>query len=236
MMHNNNIKIMKTKPTLTDDDISSHMDFEKLLEVHKAAMAVRVAPKWLKIVGFSAPAVLLVSAVIYAVWPLGEPTVSNQSNEQPHIIQVDSSAVEKPQIELKNEEIMDALPAENSKSGQTRQQLDPKISSKIPVVPVFVQAEPVNGYPELYAYFNRELKYPAEALKDSVQGVASVSFAIDQTGKSTDIRITNSLGEFFDQECKRVIESMPAWRAATVNGTPISTRMSIPLTFRINKN
>ena len=47
MIHNIKIlKIMKAKPTLTDEETGSHMDFNKLLETHKATTGANTVPKW----------------------------------------------------------------------------------------------------------------------------------------------------------------------------------------------
>lgn len=92
----------------------------------------------------------------------------------------------------------------------------------------------MDGYPSLYAYFDRELKYPV-ASKDSIQGIVTVSFAITEAGKPDLIRIENSLGKAFDVECVRVIKNMPPWKPATINGKPVQVRLSIPLSFKIKK-
>ena len=99
----------------------------------------------------------------------------------------------------------------------------------------FVQAEPVNGYPDLYAYFDRELKYPQEALKDSLQGVVTVIFTVSLQGEPEGIRIENSLCEPFDREVFRVLGNMPLWAPATYNGKPVESKVSLTLTFHYKK-
>jgi protein TonB len=100
---------------------------------------------------------------------------------------------------------------------------------------VFIQAEPVAGYPALYEYFMRELKYPAEAVADSVQGVVSVMFTINAQGKPEKIQVEQSLSPALDREAMRVIANMPAWKPATYNQKPMPSRISLPLTFQIKK-
>jgi TonB family protein len=99
----------------------------------------------------------------------------------------------------------------------------------------FKEAVPVDGYPAIYEYFNRTLQYPEEGLKDSIQGVVTVSFIINEIGSPEKIQIENSLGEAFDRETIKMIEQMPRWNPATVNGKPIASRLAIPLTFQIKK-
>jgi TonB family protein len=99
----------------------------------------------------------------------------------------------------------------------------------------YMQAEPLLGYPDLYEYFNANLVYPPEALKDSIQGVQTVSFVINAEGKPEQIEVVKSLGEPFEKEVKRLIENMPEWKPATLNGKPVSSKISLPLTFQIQK-
>lgn len=98
---------------------------------------------------------------------------------------------------------------------------------------VYVQAEPMEGYAHLYEYFNNELIYPSVALKDSTQGVLTVSFTINRKGLPENLQFTNSLGEAFEEEAKRLILNMPLWKPATLNNQPVASRLSLPLTFQI---
>lgn len=99
---------------------------------------------------------------------------------------------------------------------------------------VYVQAEPIDGYEALYAYFNKELIYPEAAVKDSIEGVLIVKFLINKEGKPERIETSGTLGILFDKEAARLIEHMPLWKPATVNGKPIASKLSVPLTFQLH--
>jgi hypothetical protein len=58
---------------------------------------------------------------------------------------------------------------------------------------------------------------------------------VNTDGKPENITIKQSLGEPFEKEARRLIENMPLWKPATLNGKPVSSQMSIPLTFQIQK-
>jgi protein TonB len=100
---------------------------------------------------------------------------------------------------------------------------------------IYVQAEPVDGYQQLYEYFNRHLTYPPAAIKDSVEGVQTVSFQINVEGKPEMIQVKQSLGVPFEIEAARLIENMPAWKPATLNGKPVASQVSLPLTFQLRR-
>lgn len=99
----------------------------------------------------------------------------------------------------------------------------------------YLEAEPVDGITALYAYFDNTLKYPESALPDSIQGVTLVTFTINVEGRAEGIIIEKSLGVPFDNEAIRLIEGMPIWRPASINGQSINSKVSIPLTFRIEE-
>lgn len=240
MSHNSNIKLMKSKPTLSDEEIRSQMDFDKLLRLHQQLPSKPLsASKWVTYTAYITSILLLSSAIIYFAWP--EKTV-NASVNQPtenQIATTQDSLMDKPEVTTREAQPIpqQQQPTTKTTTAPLVQPVLEKENKESLIVPLFKEAEPINGYPDLYAYFERELTYPAEALNTNVEGVVSVSFAISQTGQPIDIRITNSLGEAFDKECIRVIEKMPPWRAATINDAPTTTRLSIPLTFRVtNKN
>lgn len=97
-------------------------------------------------------------------------------------------------------------------------------------------ALPLDGYENLYAYFKENLTYPDELRMDSIEGIVLMSFLVLKDSSISNIEIMQSLGDRFDNEAMRVISSMPKWVPATVNGDPVSSKLSIPLSFSIVKS
>ncbi len=236
MNQNINIKVMK-KPELTDEEIRSHMQFDKLLGSYNANGIVRSSgKKWLYVAAFVTTAVVLISYVLYFLLPESKP---NDNKAQPFRTHTTDSS-----FQIKSHEIVQSRPtietakmkATSIQSNVTTKRKDAlQFDSVKKTIPSqLTEAEPIEGYSALYEYFSRELKYPIEAARDSIEGIVTVSFVIDQDGKTGLVKIENSLGAAFDKECHRIINSMPLWRPAMINGKPISTRLSIPLTFKIN--
>ncbi|MEQ9376260.1 MAG: TonB family protein [Imperialibacter sp.] len=98
---------------------------------------------------------------------------------------------------------------------------------------VYLNAEPKEGFELFYAFIETELTYPELARKDSVQGYVKVMFSVDVDGTLKDISIVESMGDLFDNEAIRVIKRSPPWKPASFNGYPVSSRMSIKLTFKV---
>ncbi|MEM9859384.1 MAG: energy transducer TonB [Bacteroidota bacterium] len=100
---------------------------------------------------------------------------------------------------------------------------------------IYKDAVPKEGIPNLYEYFETNLKYPESGLLDSIQGDVIVRFTIMKSGEINTIFIEKSLGDLFDEEAVRLIRNMPPWEPASVNGSPVNSRVSVPLHFRIEK-
>ncbi|MEM9833603.1 MAG: TonB family protein [Bacteroidota bacterium] len=98
----------------------------------------------------------------------------------------------------------------------------------------FEEARPAAGYPALYEYFAAELKYPEAARVEQAEGTVLVEFYIDEEGKPDQIQVLQGVREDINQEAIRLIQSMPRWLPAQVNGTPTATKHTMPLTFQLD--
>jgi len=233
------LQIMKNRPSATDEEIRSYMNFDSVLSQHKTRK--KTGQTWIRntslLLGIGGIAILT-----YVYWPdattattsntptLESPLVSD--SVQSHIEPVPTEADEqnaKPEV-IANEFIKSKTDAKPQEKVQPVQE-----ETEVPAFQ-YLEAEPAEGYPNLYDYFAKELRYPVEAVKDSIQGIVSVSFLIDQEGKPVQIKILNSLGPAFDKEAQRLIENMPVWKPATLNDKPVAAKISLPFTFQIVKS
>ena len=237
MNQNINIKIMK-KPELSDEEIRSHMQFDKVLEAYKATGPVRYFENWNSLLGYSVATIVVILTALYLLLPKSKEVIQNKPKPTPAIVLDSSLQTKKQEVTSSTQKPETQKPRNEIAKPKTpiRNEAQPlPVEEKRTALSQFIQAEPVEGYAALYEYFDRELKYPVEALRDSVEGIVSVSFAITKDGKPSALKIENSLGDAFDKECERVIMAMPLWKPATINNKPIATRLSIPLTFKIKK-
>jgi protein TonB len=233
------IKIMEQRPQLSDEEIRSYMDFDRLM-ADKKLVANKPKFHYLK---WIAPAIAVTGVITWLIL-----NHSDESPKQSHVVTAD-------QAETNIVKPDDLSPASSERSivppvsgepkpteGTATKSSHAEPKEEVQESPegtqgedTYVQAEPIKGYSSLYAYFNSNLVYPAEALKDSIQGVETVSFVINTEGRPEKITIKQSLGEPFEKEARRLIENMPLWNPATLNGKPVPSQMSVPLTFRIQK-
>ncbi|NOS94494.1 MAG: energy transducer TonB [Cyclobacteriaceae bacterium] len=101
---------------------------------------------------------------------------------------------------------------------------------------VDVIAQFPGGYPKFYQYIAKNLKYPADARRDGIEGKVMVQFVIDSTGsiKPETIKVIKGLTKSCDEETIRLISECPKWipgRITSLNKN-VPTRMTVPVTFK----
>ncbi|RTQ53799.1 energy transducer TonB [Hymenobacter gummosus] len=93
--------------------------------------------------------------------------------------------------------------------------------------------QPPGGMEGLMQYLGKNIKYPALALRNQVEGKVFVNFVVGPSGQITDVKVTKGIGAGCDEEAVRVISKMPAWSPGKQNGRAVSVSYTVPVTFTI---
>ena len=232
---------MKTRPAMSDEEIRSFMDFDALLMQNDAQ---RKEERIFR----NSRNVLMVIALALTITALTFLLRSQQPDPNPQVKHVvapqsatpgDTALPDATDSLLKQDPSFVSPVEKQPKVQGSRSRPDtsrPKATAPTSKKElVYVQAEPIAGYPSLYQYFDNNLVYPEDAARDSLEGTVNVEFVIDTQGKATDILVENSLGSSFDKEAIRLVENMPEWKPATYNGQPVRSKISLPITFELQK-
>ena len=99
--------------------------------------------------------------------------------------------------------------------------------------PLFLNSSDPRRFLEQWVY--QYLKYPAEAVRDGVQGRVMVEFVINKDGKISDVKVVKGVSEELDAEAVKVIAASPKWKPGKVNGEKVRCSMTIPVEFRLEK-
>jgi periplasmic protein TonB len=237
------VKLMKRPPDMTDDEISKYMNFEQVLQKRNAL----VKTQWFYRAGYIAAGAVVVGVLLYRNIPaeqtapemLTEQPARSENRTAPATVPAVTSEVPATMNEVPSETTSEVVaPAPKPKSGTTAvtTRKEDKPAPESPATEsIYIQAEPVSGYDSLFAYFRANLHYPTEAIPDSVQGVLTVSFVIDKQGSVDHIEFPKTLGAPFEKEALKLIEKMPPWKSATLDGKPVASKVSLPLTFELVK-
>lgn len=97
-----------------------------------------------------------------------------------------------------------------------------------------IEAQNYGGKKELKRIIEQEMVYPAEALKQGIEGIVGLTFEVNEMGEVEKIRITRSANPELDKEAIRLLKLL-VWDAAMLNGTNVKTENAIPFSFNIKK-
>ncbi len=84
-------------------------------------------------------------------------------------------------------------------------------------------------------WVNQNLKYPQEAVKDSLQGRVTLQFTIEKDGSVTDVRVLRGCAPVLDEEAVRVVSQSPKWTPGYINGEPVRVVYNFPVLFQLTK-
>ncbi len=91
------------------------------------------------------------------------------------------------------------------------------------------------GSPALAAYLEENIKYPAKARENKVQGIVAVSFVISADGSIQSPKVLKGVASGLDEEALRVIRSMPKWEPGKLDGKAVSVQYALPIPFALGQ-
>ncbi|MDE7154544.1 MAG: energy transducer TonB [Muribaculaceae bacterium] len=98
---------------------------------------------------------------------------------------------------------------------------------------VDVPPEFPGGNNAMVCYINNEMRYPRQALDNGTCGRVLCGFIVNSDGKVSDVTVIRRVSPELDREAVRVIESMPRWNAAQVEGQNVPVFYMLPVNFRL---
>lgn len=92
-------------------------------------------------------------------------------------------------------------------------------------------------YPEgdysLLEFIARNIKYPISAIERKVTGKVYVGAFIDSQGNLKEAKILYGIDKELDEEALRVVRLITRWLPEIVDGKPVQSALTIPVTFEI---
>jgi len=102
---------------------------------------------------------------------------------------------------------------------------------------IFTAVEQEPSYPggieKFYKYLGNNIKYPAVAKENGVQGKVFVTFVVEKDGTLTDAKVVRGIGSGCDEEAIRVLKNSPKWKAGIQNGRPVRVQYTMPISFTL---
>lgn len=103
--------------------------------------------------------------------------------------------------------------------------------------PVFTAVEHVPEFPggiEAFGKFlGSNIKYPATAREQKIQGRVIITFIVEKDGSLSNQKIVRGITADLDNEALRVIALSPKWKSGIQNGRPVRVQYSVPISFAL---
>lgn len=90
------------------------------------------------------------------------------------------------------------------------------------------------GERDLLKFLAENIKYPALARENNIQGNVALSFVIGKDGSVTDVAILKDIGGGCGKEAVRVVQAMPKWFPGEANGHTVKVRYTLPVRFKLD--
>ncbi|MBO4850038.1 MAG: energy transducer TonB [Prevotella sp.] len=84
-------------------------------------------------------------------------------------------------------------------------------------------------------FLNRQVKYPPYEALMGIEGKVVINFVVERNGSITEPSVVSPVSPGIDRESVKAILDMPRWKAATVQGQPVRSRVSLPVYFKLDK-
>ena len=124
------------------------------------------------------------------------------------------------------QEVKEEVKVEEDKREEENENVVFKVVETMPSFP--------GGDAALMKFISDNVRYPAIAQENGIQGRAICQFTVEKDGSISDIQIVRSAGdETLDKEAKRVIKSMPKWSPGKQRGKAVRVSYTIPINFRL---
>jgi TonB family protein len=123
------------------------------------------------------------------------------------------------------------LPVKNSGGAMKKPEADEETTS------VFISVQQMPSFPGGDAarlkYLAKNLRYPARAAEEDIQGTVYISFVVKTDGKITNVKLLHGIGGGCDEEALRVVSKMPQWKPGFLNGKKVDVRYNMPVHFKL---
>lgn len=90
-----------------------------------------------------------------------------------------------------------------------------------------------SGDKELLEYLSKNIKYPAIARENGIQGTVVVQFVVGKDGSIQSPQVVRSIGGGCDEEALRVVKGMPKWQPGKQQGRAVKVKFTLPIRFRL---
>jgi len=89
------------------------------------------------------------------------------------------------------------------------------------------------GMEAMIQFISSNIKYPADAKKQKVDGRVLVNFVVEKDGSITEVKVIKPTFPSLDAEAIRVVKAMPKWKPGYQNGKAVRVQFTMPINFSL---
>lgn len=89
------------------------------------------------------------------------------------------------------------------------------------------------GEQQLFTYLSENIKYPAVARENGIEGTVYIEFIISKQGFPEKVVVKRGIEGGCNEEALRVIKQMPRWIPGRLDGKPIRVKYTLPIKFKL---
>jgi periplasmic protein TonB len=80
------------------------------------------------------------------------------------------------------------------------------------------------------------LVYPQNAKENKLEGKCFLKFIVSETGNISNIKVLKGVPNCpeCDVEALRIVQTMPKWKPAKINGKPVNSTFTLPVQFKLS--
>jgi protein TonB len=86
---------------------------------------------------------------------------------------------------------------------------------------------------KMLEYIYKNIKYPAIARENGVEGTVVITFVVEKDGTITDAKVARDIGAQCGQEALSVVEKMPKWVPGKQRGRAVRVQFNLPVKFKL---
>lgn len=179
---------------------------------------------------------------------LDPPPIKDQIKFVPPIVKKDIEVQEEEPPPPTVAELKDVVIATETKKGEDDGIDESLIDDAPPGIAEVIEEEPkeevpfnvVEQMPEfpdgqeaMLKYVYSQMKYPAIARENGIQGQVVIRFVVSKTGELQNIHVARGIGGGCDEEALRVVRSMPKWKPGKQGGRAVPVTFTLPIKFSL---
>ncbi|MFN3940550.1 MAG: energy transducer TonB, partial [Chitinophagales bacterium] len=89
------------------------------------------------------------------------------------------------------------------------------------------------GDKALYEYLAKNIKYPAVAKDNGIEGKVYIKFVVNEDGSVSQVSLARGIGGGCDEEAMRVVSGMPKWTPGKQRGKNVKVWYTLPVYFKL---